>query len=295
MTTYYSATELENVKQIGTKFTHKLLTRLKRKDSLEQRFIWRCINGHKFKKSLYTLVYYPNCPKCDSLFHKTVEDCKKLGESKNLICLSTEYINTVTKLKWQCKKAGHIFMSKFSTINSDLVTGGCARCSGNAKHTIEDCQVLALSRNGKCLSDKYENNIKKLLWQCEKGHRWHSSWNHVNNYDAWCPKCVHFISKAEDEIFQLVKTKYPDALQNQSSILPNKRFRLDIYVPSLKKAIEYDGDYWHSAKNPYYKPEKDRMKNKECKQAGISLLRIKECDFNRDKELCIKRVFAFLN
>lgn len=48
-------------------------------------------------------------------------------------------------------------------------------------------------------------------------------------------------------------------------------FELDIYIPSRKLAIEYDGFYWHRNKI-----KKDNIKDIKCKQYGIKLIRIRE-------------------
>ena len=50
-----------------------------------------------------------------------------------------------------------------------------------------------------------------------------------------------------------------------------KGFELDIYIPSKRIAIEYDGYFWH--KN---KIKKDLEKNQKCKKYGIKLYRIRE-------------------
>jgi very-short-patch-repair endonuclease len=63
-------------------------------------------------------------------------------------------------------------------------------------------------------------------------------------------------------------------------MLRNKRFELDIYIPSLRKAIEYDGEYWHG------RPEaigRDSKKDIQCREAGIELLRIPEEQYLKDK------------
>jgi DNA-directed RNA polymerase subunit RPC12/RpoP len=50
-----------------------------------------------------------------------------------------------------------------------------------------------------------------------------------------------------------------------------KGYELDIYIPSKKIAIEFDGYFWH--KN---KVRKDMEKNLKCKEDGIKLYRIRE-------------------
>ena len=46
-------------------------------------------------------------------------------------------------------------------------------------------------------------------------------------------------------------------------------YELDIYIPSKKIAIEYDGSFWHGNKT-----RKDLEKNQKCKKDGIKLYRI---------------------
>jgi very-short-patch-repair endonuclease len=58
-------------------------------------------------------------------------------------------------------------------------------------------------------------------------------------------------------------------LYNTKSII--KPYELDIYLPDIKLAFEYDGSYWHKNKKNI-----DIIKNKLCKDKGIKLIRIKE-------------------
>ena len=48
-------------------------------------------------------------------------------------------------------------------------------------------------------------------------------------------------------------------------------YELDVYIPSLKIAIEYDGYYWHKDKVSL-----DLEKNRKCENDGIKLYRIRE-------------------
>ena len=54
-----------------------------------------------------------------------IEDMQKLAISRSGRCLSKNYINTNTKLKWQCKK-GHIW----EAIPSNIKKGTwCPKCA----------------------------------------------------------------------------------------------------------------------------------------------------------------------
>jgi|2_EtaG_2_1085320.scaffolds.fasta_scaffold01284_10 hypothetical protein len=59
---------------------------------------------------------------------------------------------------------------------------------GKSKYTIDDMRVIAVSRGGKCLSNKYINSQTHLEWECQCGHRWSAIPNNIKN-GRWCPKC----------------------------------------------------------------------------------------------------------
>ena len=71
----------------------------------------------------------------------------------------------------------------------------------------------------------------------------------------------------EQAFFYYIKRSYADTITRDTSL----GIELDIFVPSIKFAIEYDGSYWH--KN---KLSKDNEKDNLCQAAGIKLVRIRE-------------------
>jgi hypothetical protein len=64
----------------------------------------------------------------------------------------------------------------------------CHICGGYIKGTIEKMREIALSRNGKCLSDKYNDSKTKLKWECHKGHIWEATPSDIKQ-GHWCPVC----------------------------------------------------------------------------------------------------------
>jgi len=134
---------------------------------------------------------------------------------------------------------------------------------------------------------------EKRKWICSKGHVWFSSPNNRTKpgKPQGCSRCTHRHSKAELAIFSDIKEKYTDAVSGVRSVLRYKRLELDIYIPSLKKAIEYDGVYWHSLPGS---EDKDRRKNEQCAEAGIQLLRIPEAEYEADRAGTIKKILEWL-
>lgn len=71
----------------------------------------------------------------------------------------------------------------------------------------------------------------------------------------------------EQIIYYYLAKAFPSTISRYNEI----GFELDIYIPELKVAIEYDGYYWHKDKQ-----EKDNCKDVQCKKKGVTLIRIRE-------------------
>ena len=112
-------------------------------------------------------------------------------------------------------------------------------------------------------------------WKCKYGHKWVAKINNRFN-GRGCPHCSkqNKTSFPEQAVFFYVKKRFPDAISRYRDIFPNG-MELDVYVPSLKIGVEYDGAAWHKDSGL----EKERRKYRICQKHGIKLLRIKE---NRD-------------
>ena len=117
------------------------------------------------------------------------------------------------------------------------------------------------------------------------------------------------VSIAENNLFDVIKSIYPKTqkLRDMKVKIDEKPFicgfEIDIYVPELRKGIEFDGTYWHSPKRlKKSKPEwsnEDIANYHELKDAwfatkGIELIHIKEEDWNKNKQICIEKCLEFL-
>ena len=67
-------------------------------------------------------------------------------------------------------------------------------------------QNYAKTKGGKCLSAEYVNNHEKLLWECEKRHRWYAKWIDIHN-DHWCPVCNTHKRVSQETINELVRNR----------------------------------------------------------------------------------------
>lgn len=155
---------------------------------------------------------------------------------------------------------------------------------------------------------EYHNNIVKGI--CPKCHnefvidRWLLHTRHVRNMLPClncCPKNSYGIkgtSHFEEEVKTFIKEKInADIEENNRTILEG--YELDIWIPKYNTAIEVDGTYWHADPRKYKATDiikqigltaqeiwkKDKMKDGFAKRKGIILIRVKEIDWNADKDL----------
>ena len=144
---------------------------------------WKCnICNNKWKAIFDSILRGSWCPYCAGKY-RTIEDMKLLAEKQGGACLSANYINCKTKLKWKCGK-GHVWYAT----PANMVRGTwCPHCIGRYK-TIEDMQQIALDQGGWCLSTRYINNHTELWWQCAKGHIWDAVPSSIQQ-GSWCPVC----------------------------------------------------------------------------------------------------------
>lgn len=107
-----------------------------------------------------------------------------------------------------------------------------------------------------------------------------------NNYELCTIKNPinheHIISCGEIELYEFIQKIYDkEIIRNDRIVLNGKE--LDIYIPEIKLAIEYNGVYWHNeTKNKSNNYHQDKFK--ECLKNGIQLIQIWEDDwlFKRD-------------
>ena len=129
---------------------------------------------------------------------------------------------------------------------------------------------------------------KKAWWKCKYGHSWEAK---INNrfHGRGCPicRCRLKTSFPEQAFYYYVKLIYSDAINGYTKIFKNG-MEIDIYIPSIKVGIEYDGKAWHTKRTI----GNEKKKYQVCRNNGIYLIRIVEdseqCEITADKKIYIQ-------
>lgn len=116
---------------------------------------------------------------------------------------------------------------------------------------------------------------REAFWICPKGHHYPKTiYKRVNG--EGCPTCAYALrtSFPEQCFFYYTKKTFPDAVNSYREIFRNS-MELDIYIPSIKTGIEYDGAFWHDQAGL----SREEKKYHICQENHIRLFRIKEGAF----------------
>ena len=221
----------------------------------------------------------------------TIEEIRNIAARHNGICLSDEYVNCNTKLKFQCDKK-HIWNARPYAIKRG---DWCPECARNIPLTINEMQKIATERNGKCLSNIYINNKTNILWECKRGHQWLARPDNVKN-GSWCKKCIE---SNNEKLINNYLTVNNIKFEAQKTF-PNCRgvkhkLPFDFFLSDYNIIVEYDGEQHFKPINfgGYSKnfpnlmdkrfadlKKRDEIKNNYCKLNNIKIIRI-SC-YNKD-------------
>lgn len=189
------------------------------------------------------------------------------------------------KVWWKCQKCHY---SWFASIGHRSRGRGCPKCANESRMKSRILHYGSLLEDNPelCKEWNYEknNNLKPehflpgsgqlVWWKCSRcGHEWKTTISNRNSKSnkTNCPKCslVYQSSIAEKFVYFYIRKLFPDAQENvKLQFLSNRE--LDIYIPSIKVGIEYDGGSWHNDISA------DEDKDTLCNKNGIFLIRIRE-------------------
>lgn len=197
-----------------------------------------------------------------------------------------EYVNNKTKVCIICPEHGEFWQ----TPKNHLKGQGCVKCkykkhSESLKLTteqfVEKARLLHGDRYDYSKTD-YVDNKTKLTITCSKhGDFYQTAHEHLQG--CGCPVCGYTMSRGEIEITDYLRTlgNFDIITRNKNVISP---YELDIFVPEIKLAIEFDGLIFHSE---LYNKDNNYHINKTnaCNEKGIRLIHIFEDEWNCNKEL----------
>lgn len=107
--------------------------------------------------------------------------------------------------------------------------------------------------------------------------------SNISGYIPACPICYPThknYSKKQKQLCQFCKTYFLTLIENDRNLI--KPLQIDINIPQIKLAIQFNGIFWHSIdrKPPLYHLEKTLL----CQEKGYRLIHIWENQWENNKE-----------
>ena len=220
-----------------------------------------------------------------------------------------------TRVDCECLVCRHKWQTSYRKLYYNRQ--GCSNCAGHLippQGQLDD--TLAMIANGRYTFapiEKYRGVRTKLECECTKCHRkWASCYHNLFRGTACKNRCYikpKYASAPEREIANYIKARFPALKVECNSRSVISPYELDIFLPQIRYAIEFDGNFWHSDRAisrrfkgkfetaEQYHKEKDRL----CVGKNIKLQHIGEREYSDNKQIELmvldynirQRIFAF--
>lgn len=252
-----------------------------------------------FEQLPYSHLQGSGCPKCGG-FGKTSDDIVsdfRQVHGWRYDYSKVEYKGAKTPVTIICPEHGEFQQ----TPQKHLKAQGCPVCgrrSGAVKRkaTFEEFVEKATQVHGgkyKYSREEYSDMHTKTRITCPKhGDFEQLPYDHVCGHG--CPSCSNQISSGEELLYGIASScvGVENIIRNDRGALNGKE--LDLFIPSLGVAFEYNGCHWHSessGKGRFYHLDKTRL----CEDKGIKLFHVFEDELSNRKDIVeskIKRILG---
>ncbi|MGG3802335.1 zinc-ribbon domain-containing protein [Metabacillus fastidiosus] len=267
-------------------------------------FWWFCEDGHEWRASVANRTRRGDrCPYCSG----------KIATKET--CLQNQRPDIARE--WNYKKNGSLTPNDVTLMSNKLVWWSCekghewedkvaARINGNR------CSVCFPRKPWKKVSEEYNFEVvnphlmaewhptknklidpsklspvsgKKVWWKCQEcNYEWEANIDN-RKQGKGCPKCNYGFGTSFQEqcLFYYLSKIFPECINKHVVLINNIPIEIDIFIPNLNIAIEYDGYFYHLKRG-----ENDEQKNKKLSQK-MKLIRIRENNGPNKKLPIIKK------
>jgi len=276
---------IEFIRSEFAKERYKLLTT--DYENCSQKLYYVCPNGHERSINWNNWQQGGRCPCQSNHMKPTIEFIRSEFVKEGYKLLTKKYVSNQQKLDYICPR-GH----KGSISWGNWIEGRRCPCQSNLmKPTIRFIRSEFTKEDYILLTTKYKNSRQKLEYICPNGHKHNISWNSFRAGER-CPYCVGMVSKGEVEVRNFIESFGIKVSANDRNQIfnpfTNYGLELDIFMPDLDKAIEYNGEYWHQDK------DRDLVKQQLCESKNISLLTVWDKEWSMDIDKCKIKIKRFV-
>ena len=235
---------------------------------------------------------------------KFVSDFNNCAKGEYELLPNQHYINAQTALKVRhtCGNVTPITPTNLLNIGKGIIKTNCKPCAlklrdDNQRYTIEDHKKVLVSKGFPVdefvfLSEyvNTETKLRVLHTSCSTEFEIRPREQVQGNLCKFCSNNQK--SKMEKELLGFIKEMLPDTevLEN-AKLLEDKRSEVDIYIPSMEMAIEFNGSWWHREE---VNKGRDYKKLEELAEKNIRLVTVREHEWIAGREKVLSRLRSIL-
>ena len=276
--------------------------------SLSRSCWWYCKeHDHHYKFSVRAMLNENSlgCKACEkhriSIGRNYPELLKEWDYDKNNSSPFEVSANNVAWVWWKCP-LGHSYRTQANDKTSRGVS--CSVCFG--RRVVSGFNDLAtkaspvvvseydLAKNDLPPQKIYWKTERSVWWKCSKDHAWKTRVNHRTVTGTSCPKCTAKVSKAEQELFGVLKEHFYDLEQSRRDVLA-RNLEIDMYSEEHGFGVEYCGVYWHNQIKFPHVHEVDHEKQVISQGKGLPIYVVWEDDYVNNSEAVISELIACIN
>lgn len=239
----------------------------------KDRYMCRCICGAEKEVRGYSLR--------KALKNNSGYKCRHtniIGKRFGSLVVEKRLPNQICRCKCDCGNEKDIWLGNL--LNNSTTSCGCAKSPKYSKDEVIEKINTFISTTGE---KPFAKDLSDIL-----GLGLTTIYEYIEAYELKDYLNTKFGSRAEKEIYTYVSSLTDkNIVYHDRTVL--KGNELDIYIPELKLAIEYNGSYWHSS----LKKEAKYHQNKTiaCAKQGIRLIHIFEYEWeNADEQVKIRNL-----
>lgn len=280
----------------GTKYTYEKVKYVNNNTKVE---ITCPIHGSFWQLPSAHVLNGQGCPKCAGKgrsFDELISEFREVHGDKYDYS-KVDFTKIHDKVCIICPEHGEFWQTPSKHLNGQ----GCPKCGkreGGLKGRLTEDEFI--TRAKELYGDEYDyskvdykTTHEKVEIVCRKhGSFFQRPYDHLNGHG--CPKCAVIVSRPEEEIYEFICdiVGKDNVIRGDRSVLGDKR-ELDIYIPGMNLAFEYNGLKWHSeeyGKDRYYHLTKTEL----CKSKGIHLIHIFEDEYLNSKDVLFSKISYML-
>lgn len=254
-----------------------------------RKVFWDCGNGHIHDAVVATRSKGSSCRFCKGLApwpgHNDLVTTDPEISKELLDADPTKLMRRSTKrVLWVCPLFSHVYPAR---IHNRVAGTGCPKC---ARFVVDPGRTDLATTHPELAAQLLRTDPSTIMggsdhkewWVCIKAHQYYAAPSSRTTQGSGCPVCAKGQNRSmpEKAVADYIRSIYSGVvLTSDRKILEGRE--LDIYLPELKIAFEYNGLYYHSEK--FRGAEYHKEKLALCAQKGIKLVTIWEDDW-RDRQ-----------